>query len=326
MLCATLLHKAEKALSKSIFILCFSLLSSCTRDSQVLNLAQKFFNAYDHGDYKSAYAMLSTADKRSMSADSFCVMSSNMNDQIVRLDSSHAVSTFIERTSDGTSWVRQVWRVPDYARISESKPQDVKFSTFFTMLDSERAVPVRLDSSRTICLVEEDGHLYIYLGLDRLRKFEDSYRTLIGSYSFFVVVVAKSITFYRAGHGKYSAEASVEITNYSPFLVSGFACSISIDGHLYDSDCDAFEMTTVPSRSSVDATVRLPGASVLLTRYVHGGMSSARIKGDRITIIPTGVYFDKAVCTFMRKISMKRSGFSGFTYLAPGYSKLLLDF
>lgn len=309
-----------------LLALCLSVLSSCSRENQVLNLAQKFFTAYDHEDYRLAYTMLSPADKRCMSADSFYVMSGGLDDQIVRLGSSQAVSEFIERTSDRASWVRQVWRVPDYARIRKSKPQDVRFSTFLAKLDSERTVPERLDSSRTVCLAEEGGHLYVYLGLDRLRKFEDSYRALIGSYSFLILVVPDGITFYRAGHDKYSAEASVEITNYSPFLVSGFACTISVDGRLFDPDCDAFEMTTVPSRRSVDATVCLPRAPVLVTKYLRNGMSSARIKGDRITIIPTSVYFDKDVCAFMKRISMKRSGFAGFTFLAPGYSKQLLDF
>jgi hypothetical protein len=311
---------------KYLLVLCFSILSSCSRDGEVISLSQKFFDAYDHKDFKLAYSMLSPADKRYMSADSFYVMSSRMDDQIARLDSSSAVSTFIERTAGDTSWVRQVWRVPDYALINESKPHDVRFSAFFAKIDSEKAVPIRLDSSRAVCVVEEHGGLYVYLGLDRFKEFTDSYRAIMGSYSFMVIVVPESIKVYKAGHSNYFAEASVRITNYSPFLVTGFFCSISIDKNLYDSDCGAFAEATVQSGQSVLGTVKLLMTPVLLSKHFPDGSSSGRIKRDRITITPTNVYFGKKECAFMRDFAMRQSGFTGFTFLAPGYGKLLLDF
>lgn len=313
-------------LRKFLLVLCFSVLSSCSRDSRVISLSQKFFSAYDDREFKLAYTLLSPADRRCMSADSFNVMSYNMDNRIARLDSSSAVATFIERTTGDTSWVRQVWRVPDYALINKSKPRDVKFSQFFARMDSEKAVPIRLDSSRAVCLVKEHGALYVYLGLDRLKKFTDSYRAIMGSYSFMTVVVPKSIKVYSDAYGNYSAEASVRITNYAPFLVTGFLCSICIDNNLYDSDCNAFALTTVPSGKSVVGTVHLSKAPGLLTKYLPDGSSFGRIKGDRISIVPTSVYFDTIACALMRTISMKRSGFTGFKFLAPGYSKLLLDF
>ena len=312
---------------KKIFlVLCLSVLSSCSRDTEVISLSQKFFNAYDHKDFNLAYTMLSPVDKRYMSADSFYVMSCKMDDQIARLDSSSPVSTFIERTAGDTSWVRQVWRVPDYALINETKPQNIKFSEFFAGMESEKAVPLRLDSSRAISVVKEHGGLYVYLGLDRFKKFTDSYRAIMGSYSFMVIVVPESIRLYRSGHSNYSAEASVRITNYSPFLVTGFFCSIFIDKNLCDSDCDALAETTVQSGQSVVGTVKLSRAPALFTKYLPNGLSSGRIKGDRITITPTNVFFGKNECAFMRNFSMRQSGFTGFTFLAPGYSKLLLDF
>ena len=311
---------------KILLVLCFSMLSSCSRDSEVISLSQKFFDAYDQKDFKLAYTMLSPVDKRYMSADSFYVMSCKMEDQIARLDSSSAVSMFIERTAGDTSWVRQVWRVPDYSLINESKPHDVKLSEFFAKIDSAKAVPIRLDSSRAVRVVGEQGGLYVYLGLDRFKKFTDSYRAIMGSYSFMVIVVPESIKVYRAGHGNYAAEASVRITNYSPFLVTGFFCSISIDKNLYDSDCDAFAEATVESGQSVVGTVKLSRVPVLLSKRLPNGSSSGRIKGDRIAITPTTVYFGKKECAFMRDFAMRQSGFTGFTFLAPGYDKLLLDF
>lgn len=313
-------------LRKFLLILCLSVLSSCSRDTQVVNLSQKFLNACDHKDFKLAYTFLSPTDKHSMSPDSFYVMFYNMDDQIARLDSSSAISAFIDRTAGDTTWVGQVWRVPDYALINKTKPPDVKFSAFFAKMDSEKAVPMKLDSSRTVCLVKEHGDYYIYLGLDRFKKFVDSYQTMMRSYSSQVTVIPKSIEVYSIGYGNYSAEASVQVDNRSSFSVSGFVCSISIDNNLYDSDCNAFVVTTVPAGKSVVSTKYLSKAPVLLTKYLANGLPFGRIKRDRITITPTSVYFDTSAYGLIRRISTKQSGFSDFTFLAPGYSKLLLDF
>ena len=309
-----------------LLALTLTVLSSCSRDSQVISLSQKFFSAYDHKDFKLAYNLLSPVDKRFMSEDSFCVMSCKMEDQIVRMDSSSAVSMFIERTAGDTSWVRQVWRVPDYALINRKKPGDVKFSVFFAEMDSEKAVPIRLDSSRALCLVKEHGEIYVYLGLDRFQKFVDSYQSIMRSFSFLVIVVPESIKVHSSGRGNYSAEASVRITNYTSFLVGGLACSISIDNNLYDSACSAFAMTTVQPGQSVVGSARLSKSPTALTNYLPKGIRSGRIDGDRISIIPTNVYFGTTECAFMRNIAMRRSGFAGFTFLAPGYSKLLINF
>ncbi len=320
------LRKKRRVLRKSLLFLCLSVLSSCSRGKQVIGLAQNFFSAYDRKDFKLAYSMLSPADRRSMSADSFFVMSRDMEDQIVRLDSSRPVSTVILRNEGNTTWVEQVWRVPDYTLIRERKPQDVKFSEFFASLESEKEVPVRLDSSRTVCLVKEQGHFYVYLGLDRFKKFAENYRIMLGAYSFLVVVEPEIIRVYKAARGSGCVEASVRITNYSPFLVTGFLGSVSIDGHLYEPRCSAFEESVIPSGQSIDVTVRISLAYSILKKCLRKGSSFGRIEEDRVAIIPTKVYFDKTVAEFMRKISMKRSGFAGFKFLAPGYSKLLLDF
>ena len=312
-------------LKKLLLILCLSFLSSCSRNTQLVNLSQKFFNACDHKDFKLAYTFLSEADKRAMTADSFYVMFYNMDDQIARLDSSSAVSTFIDRTAGDTAWVTQVWRVPDYALINKTKPEDVKFSTFFAKMDSEKAVPMKLDSSRAVCLVKDRGDYYIYLGLDKFSKFVDSYQAMMRSYSSQVSVVPKSIEVYSIGYGSYSAQAAVEVDNKSSFAVSGFVCSISIDNTVYDSDCNAFVVTAVPPRKSVVSSEYLSKTPILLTKYL-GGLPFGRIKGGRITITPTSVYFDTSAYGFMRNVSMKKSGFEEFTFLAPGYSKVLLDF
>ncbi len=270
--------------------------------------------------------MLSSADKRCMSQDSFNIMSCKMYDQTVALNCSSPVSTVVERTERDTSWVRQVWRVPDYALIDSMKPQDIRFSAFFARMDSEKAVPIRLDSSRMISVVKEQGRLYVYLGLDKFKEFEESYRSIMSRYSFLIVVVPRTVGVYTTSHGDYSAKASVRVTNYSPFFVSGFVCSISFDRTPYESDCRAFETTIVPSAQSAVATARLPVHLELIARYLSNGFSSYRIERDRITITPTTVRFGAAATEYIRDISMKQSGFTGFAFLTPAYNKSLLDF
>jgi len=312
-------------LRNTLLITIFLLLCSCSRDKEKLQVADKFFEAYDSKDFKLAYGYLSEDDKRAMSSDSFYVLfytRETRAEEKARLGEFSKISTYIENQNEDTVIVRQVWRIPDhdliYKTMREISKED-KFLFFLQKMQLEKSVPMILDSSRTLKLIEENGKFVVYASLAKYVQNKKCLSEKETQYLNKLIIEPQKIKLTKIDYKNYIATLYIDIINTSDVAISGFKCSISIDGKNVIDDAGILcfmEDGTLNVEPGQKASVfeYLRDKKNILQHYIPSGSRIPIIEGNRIKIQPKMIIsIDFAV-----KITSEcraQSGFNEFSFV-----------
>ncbi|TVM02598.1 MAG: hypothetical protein CV087_09360 [Candidatus Brocadia sp. WS118] len=324
---------------KSFFVLFLIILFSSYSQSQenkIIEVAEQFFAGYRNQDFMSVYNLLSKNDRTYISADSFVVFFSKEEDKTIRPGEPFIVSTNIKSELNDTVFVQQIVNRPDYNLIfntwfkslSLDMTNNVKFIDYFEKMYKESSLPMTIDSSLTIKIVNENSRFVADIEWAKYIKYKNLFNEYLNYATNQVKIIPQKIVLTTYLSTEIFANVEVEINNNSDYEISGINCKIIVDnivideGNYFNAQIKPFKKLLLTESLNNKANPNLDKLS--LSKPENTKLKQEEVIGaERIEIVPNNVYLKSY--REIRKRASDESSFKGFSFIPAGINKGSLD-